>query len=621
MSNSIAKIQCVNKKCQTINLLENTFCSKCKTPIIKRYLRIGGNVEKNYEKGKLINDRFLLWESQIVIDTKPDVVPLFPDTIPEIITPYLKLFSHRLHVPQIYGFIDDSFQQWLLEYESIPLDDAGHLIHPELFPSIELSLFPASSLRQVSWLWQIILLWTPLEKQKVLSSLFHPNNIRVGGGIIKLQELIRDSESSPTFKDLGNLWEHWLTKFNPLIQEVMGKIILSLQENLLDDSAKILAILDQVLYILGNNYYQRKFKLVTVTDAGKKRKNNEDACYPPVDSLKEIKSGIDTLTIVCDGLGGQEKGEIASSLSIEIIQKQLEKDYKKTLKETLNNKHWTPLIDSQKIFKAISKANDAINEINNKEKRKDRERMGTTVVMAMAIAHEAYFAYVGDSRIYWITQDSCHQVTVDDDLATREVRLGYGFYRQLINNPQTGALLQALGMGASRKLKVHIRRFVLDEDSVFLLCSDGLSDFERVEQYWKSEVLPIIKKEIDVEKAAKKILNIGLQTNGHDNITIALLQCSIEPKIPEDYEGKLTWQYLQEIIPDLPHPQGKLSLDKTNTKPPLNSINLPLSKSTLIIIISSIILVIGLILWNQHKSSNNESRNQELIYSTLEKKN
>lgn len=621
MSNSIAKIQCVNKRCQTINLLEDTFCSKCKTPIIKRYLRIGGNVEKDYEVGKLINDRFLVWESNIVIDTKPDLPSLFPDTVPENIAPYLKLFSHRLHVPQIYGFLEDSFEQWLLEYESIPLDDKGHLIHPELYPSIELSLFQASSLRQVSWLWQIILLWTPLEKQKVLSSLFHPNNIRVGGGIIKLQELIADDESSPSLKDLGNLWEHWITKFNPLIQEVMGKIILSLQENLLEDSTKLLAILDQVLYILGNNYYQRKFKLVTVTDAGKKRKNNEDACYPAVDSLKEIKSGIDTLTIVCDGLGGQEKGEIASHLAIEIMQKELEQDYKKTLKETLNNKHWTPLIDSQKIFNAISKANDTINQINNKEKRKDRERMGTTVVMAMAIAHEAYFAYVGDSRIYWITQDSCHQVTVDDDLATREVRLGYGFYRQLINNPQTGALLQALGMESSRKLKVHIRRFVLDEDSVFLLCSDGLSDFERVEQYWKSEVLPIIKKEIDVEEAAKKILKMGLQKNGHDNITIGLLQCSIEQKTPEDYEGKLTWEYLQEIIPDLPQPQGKLPLDKTNTKQGLNSIDLPLSKSTLIIIISSIILVIGLIFWQQNKSSQNKSLNLDLIYSTLEIKN
>lgn len=148
-----------------------------------------------------------------------------------------------------------------------------------------------------------------------------------------------------------------------------------------------------------------------------------------------------------------------------------------------------------------------------------------------------------------------------------------------------------------------------------------MSDFERVEQYWKSEVLPIIRQEIDVEEGAKKILEMGLEKNGHDHITIALLQCSIEAKTPEDYEGKLTWEYLQEIIPYLPQPQGKLLLDQTNIKSSLSSINLPLSKSTLIIIISSIILVIGLIFWQQNKTSQNKSLNQDQIYSNLEKKN
>ncbi|MGI0481928.1 PP2C family protein-serine/threonine phosphatase [Geminocystis sp. CENA526] len=608
MTISIAKIQCVNKRCRKLNLLGDALCNECQTPIVKRYLRIGGNIDKEYSVGELINDRFFVCQPSIVIDTKPDISPIFPENVPETITPYLKLFSHRLHVPQIYGFLDNTFEQWLLEYESIPLDEKGNLIHPELFPSLELSLFQVSALRQISWLWQIILLWNPLEKQKVLSSLFYPHNLRVGGGIIKLRELIPDNESKPTLKDLGNLWENWITRFNPLIKEILEKIVLSLQENLLETPNQVLDILDQVLYILGNNYYQRKFKLITATDAGKKRKNNEDSCYPSVDSLKEINSGIDTLTIVCDGLGGQEKGEIASHLAIEIMQKQLEEDYKKTLKETLNNKHWTPLIDSKKILKAISKANDIITTINNKEKRKDRERMGTTVVMSMAIAHEVYFAYVGDSRIYWITKDSCHQVTVDDDLATREVRLGYGFYRQLINNPQTGALLQALGMESSRKLKVHIRRFVLDEDSVFLLCSDGLSDFDRVEQYWKTEILPIIQEEIDIEEGIKKILDMGLRKNGHDNITISLLQCKIEQKTPEDYEGKLTWQYLQEIIPNLPQPKGQLT-PHNKAKSLFDSIELPLSKPTLIIIISVIVVIIGLILVHQNKSSQNKSLN------------
>lgn len=614
MTTMIAEIRCVNRRCNASNLLENTFCHRCQTPLIKRYLRIGGTLTKKYHIGELVENRFFVYLPNVVIDTKPSLIPIFPENVPDEIAPYLKLFSHRLHIPQIYGYIDKEFSRCLLEYENIPLDDKGNLVYPELFPAIEFSFLNASPLRQVNWLWQIVQLWKPLAKTKVLSSLFLPNNIKVAGGIIKLIELKFDDNKNPNLVDLGNLWANWLPKLNPLVQETIEKIILSLQQNLLDDTEEILVILDQVLYILGNSYYQRKYQIITASDPGKKRNNNEDACYPKINNLKNTRSSLETLAIVCDGLGGQDDGEIASNMAIEIIQKELEDSYKKTLKETLQNKHWTPLIDAEKIYHAVSKANDKITNINNTKKRQEKERMGTTTVITMAIAHEIYLAHVGDSRIYWITGDSCHQVTVDDDLATREVRLAHGFYREVIRNPQTGALLQALGMESSRRLKVHIRRFILDENCIFLLCSDGLSDYDRVEQYWQSEILPIIKQEITIEEAVKKILDIGINKNGHDNVTIALLHCQLEEKKPDDHDGELSWQYLQEIVPNLPQPKGQIKLNKTTNISSHNLTNLQLNQPKIILlIISLIVIILGIFLLNQNKSSQNKS----MIYETL----
>lgn len=614
MTNTIAEIRCVNRRCKALNLLENTFCHRCQTPLVKRYLRMGGTLNKEYHIGELVENRFFVCQPNIVIDTKPGVIPIFSEYIADEIKPYLKLFSHRLHIPQIYGYIDQNFSAWLLEYENIPLDYSGNLVYPDLFPAIESSFLNASSLRQVNWLWQMVQLWKPLTKRKVLSSLFLPNNLKVGGGIIKLIELKVDDSSNPSLVDLGNLWADWLPKLNPLIQDTIEKIILSLQQDLIDDIDKVLVILDQVLYILGNSYYQRKYQIITATDTGKRRSNNEDSCYPQVNKLKNTRSSLETLTIVCDGLGGQDNGEIASNMAIETIQKELEDSYKKTLKETLQNKHWTPLIDAEKIYLGVSKANDKITEINNIKKRKDKQRMGTTTVITMAIAHEIYLAHVGDSRIYWITKDSCHQVTVDDDLATREVRLGHGFYREVIRNPQTGALLQALGMDSSRRLKVHIRRFILDENCVFLLCSDGLSDYDRVEQYWQSEILPIIKEEITIEEAAKKILDIGINKNGHDNVTIALLHCQLEEKKPDEHDGKLSWQYLQEIIPDLPQPKEEIKFNKTEIIKMNNGINIQFNQQKIILlIIGLVVIVLGIFFLNQNKPSQNKS----MIYENL----
>ncbi len=600
-----AEIRCVNRRCKTLNSLENTFCHRCQTPLIKRYLRICGTLTRQYTIGELIENRFFVCGSNIVIDTKPALVPIFPESIPDEMIPYLKLFSHRLYLPQIYGYIDKEFSAWLLEYESVPLDNKGNLIYAQLFPPIELSFFRASALRQVSWLWQMVQIWKPLSKHKVLSSLFLPNNIKISGGIIKLIELKLDEDYSPTLKDLGSLWSNWLPKLNPLVQQVIGKIVLCLQQKLVDNPDKLLAIFDQVLYILGNNYYQRNYQIITASDPGKKRGNNEDSCYPTPQNLRNTRSSLDTLNIVCDGLGGQEDGEIASAMAIDIIKNELENSYKKTLTETLQNKFWTPLIDAGKLHNAVSKANDKISNINNAKKRKDKERMGTTTVISMAIAHEVYLAYVGDSRIYWITEDSCHQVSVDDDLATKKVRMGMGFYRKVITNPQTGALLQALGMESSNKLQVHIRRFILDENCIFLLCSDGLSDFDRIEQYWRSEILPILKKEVNIEDAAQKILNIGVNKNGHDNVTLALLHCQLEEKKPDEHDGELTWQYLLEIIPDLPQPKGEIKLNQKQKV--IKKFNFNFEQPKIILIISLIIILSGVFIWYKSQSSQKKS--------------
>jgi protein phosphatase len=63
---------------------------------------------------------------------------------------------------------------------------------------------------------------------------------------------------------------------------------------------------------------------------------------------------------------------------------------------------------------------------------------------------------------------------------------------------------------------------------VFLLTSDGLSDFDRVEDYWETEILPILKAEADIASVAEKLVEIANTKNGHDNVTIALVHCQVK---------------------------------------------------------------------------------------------
>lgn len=603
MTNLETNIYCTNPKCNTLNSLNNQFCSQCNTPIIKRYLWTLGETPQLHSINSLIDDRYLVQENKVLLDTKPGILPNFPNDIPAELNSYLKLLPYRLHLPQIYGYIDKKEPIWLLEYSSISLNKNGELSNPKLFPSLQEVWGEISPLQQLNLLWQMIQLWQPLSSHKVVSSLLNDNLLRVNGSLIQLLELQPDFNDSSSLQRLGDLWLKLSENCHKNIDSFVKNLAVSILRKIITQPEKILNILDQAIYKYSQESFNYQYKIITATHTGKKRGQNEDACYPSPKIFKKVSEGIDSLAIVCDGLGGQDSGEIASKLAIKIISEELINSPKAEAINEENNEIFNPLMNGEKIINALHKANDEINEKNNQENRKKLARMGTTAVMSLALKHEIYLGYVGDSRIYWINDQNCYQVTVDDDLASREVRLGYSCYREAIKYPQNGALLQALGTSDSQNLHPHVQRFILDQNSVFLLCSDGLSDFDRVEEYWQSEILPILNGEIDLAKAAKNLLNIGIKKNGHDNVTLALVYCQIEPK-ENSSENSLSWDDIKQIIPDLPLISDILLEE---IKPQKKLFN-PSNKSTNLVqlsLLSLIIISFGILIFMQWESIKN----------------
>ena len=509
MQNWAATIQCSNPHCQAKNPGSNQLCHQCRTPLVKRYLWMLGVAEVPI--GELIGERYRLEQPRVVLDTQPGLPPQVPSDIPEAIASYLRLFPYRLHVPQVYGVIDPqaSRQIWLLEYGTVPTDALGRLKNEQITPKLDQVWQQTTALRQLNWLWQIATLWQPLHSQKVASSLLNPTLLRVNGGIIQLLQLQPD-EQTPTLKQLGQLWSEWIDKASVSLTQFLQQLCEQLIEGRINQPEPLLAILEQGLRQSGQNS-TRTYQIYTATDTGPQRDHNEDACYPVAGQLVESQGGLDSLTIVCDGLGGQDGGEIASQLAIQALPQAV-----KALASNI----------SSGLEQALYNVNDLISQHNDQEQRHEQQRMGTTVVMTLAWDQEMYLSHVGDSRIYRITANGCHQVTVDDDVASQEVRLGSAIYRNAIRSPHTGALLQALGIDSSTFLHPTVQRLVLDEDCVFLLCSDGLSDGERVEQYW-GEIVPILQHRGQLETVGKRLLTIANGQNGHDNVTIALVYCQV----------------------------------------------------------------------------------------------
>jgi protein phosphatase len=569
-SNTVLNIQCPNNNCKQSNPQTNKFCTSCSTPIIKRYLRILGDQGKSYQIGELLGDRYILVSEGIVLDTKPGIVPKSPTIVPSEIIPYLKLFVYRLHTPQIFGYIplsEENYDEaiWLLEYGTVPTDEEGTLIYEDLLPEIKQFWKGASALRQLNWLWQTAQLWEPLASKEVVSSLLNFSLLRVNGPNLQLIDLEKDGDVIPSLEDLGQLWRtQLLPNCSPSIRDFFLQLCISLEGGFIKNSEQLTIVLDQALREYAQLPIKRTYQIYTCTDVGKVREHNEDACYPPPNrKVFSDKGGGETLAIVCDGLGGQEGGEIASNAAIEIIERKMNAPFVSEVPEAKG-----ALANIRLIEEAISQANNIISKRNDSENRQARRRMGTTVVLSIAHDHEMYLGHIGDSRIYWITKTGCHQVTVDDDLASMEVRMGFAVHRDLAQYGTSGALTQALGMSSSEKLRTTVQRLVIDDDCVFLLCSDGLSDFDRVEQYWETEILPIVQGEIDVEKAGKHLLEIAREKNGHDNITFALVHCQVK-EIPTEEKNSITWSAIQSALPTIAIASPDIQSDLPSFTPPL----------------------------------------------------
>ncbi|MDJ0554751.1 MAG: protein phosphatase 2C domain-containing protein [Microcoleaceae cyanobacterium MO_207.B10] len=480
----------------------------------KHYLWAVGEGLKAYRPGEIIAARYQVQRGRIWLDTQPEQMPEMPEEIPGTIEPYLRLFPYRLHIPQVYGLASIIAKKgkkdiWLLERG--PITPGGE----SLMPEIAVVWKEATPMRQLSWLWQIAQLWQPLNVQKVASSLINLENVRAEGPLVRLLELKADKKPV-TLQQLGKLWQKRLSNTHPVIEKFFKQLCEQMVAGDVQNADQLIAQLDKALVASGRTY-NRTIHITTATDTGPNRSHNEDSCYPPHQTITSNPPSSNKVAIVCDGIGGQDGGEEASGLAIKVLKQQLE-----YIPE--NGDHLTI---TNKLEDSICAANDAICDRNDNEERHGRHRMGTTLVMAMAYLHELYITHVGDSRAYWITLNGCYQVTLDDDVATRQVRLGYSLYLDAINQAASGALVQALGITSSATLHPTVQRFPINEDSIFLICSDGLSDKDRVEEYWETEILPVLQGKVDLAVARDRLIQIANTQNGHDNVTVALIHYQV----------------------------------------------------------------------------------------------
>ena len=495
-------------------------------PFKKYVLALGPG--RDVPPGQSVNERYWVLSPGVWQDTQAPEPPDYPETVSAAALPYLRAYPHQLHIPTVYG------ECTLVDGPILLLDNAPLDRHGRFLPTLGAAWNDATPFRQAYWCWQLFNLWPHLFGMNMAASLTAPEAIHIDGWRVRLSTL---RPGQPPLQELATLVATLLPKAAPTVASQLQPI--------LDQCNGSQPTFDRLLEQLNRVVLAHAMHIPLMTEvAGStssgKLPQNEDACYPSQSELERSNTAdlpsLPRIAIVCDGVGGHAGGEIASQTVVRSLQLQL----RGLLAEIADQREpLAPYVVMGQIEAAIRVANNLVATQNDSQRRTERQRMGTTLVAAVMVpqriptpngdqeVNELYIAHVGDSRAYWITPEACHLLTVDDDVAGREITAGKSYPAAARSRQEAGALTQALGTREAESLTPHIERFILDETGVLLLCSDGLSDNQQVEASWANYIGLIVKNIVPLPTAVESWVELANQKNGHDNVAVVLMNCTI----------------------------------------------------------------------------------------------
>ena len=251
------------------------------------------------------------------------------------------------------------------------------------------------------------------------------------------------------------------------------------------------------------------FIVSATTDIGISKSTNQDSL-----SVKVINTpqGRMTFAILCDGMGGLEKGEVASASVIRAfdawVYNELPKLCEQPLEDSVIREQWNAIITSQ---------NETIKAFGARQ----GVRLGTTVVAVLITQSRYYAINVGDSRLYEIV-DGVKQITADHTFVAREVALGNMTEEQALVDERRSVLLQCVG--ASDEVYPDMFFGEPVQNAVYMLCSDGFRHEITADEIFAALQPGVLFDENTMNTHAQQLIELNKTRQERDNISLAMIR-------------------------------------------------------------------------------------------------
>jgi len=254
-----------------------------------------------------------------------------------------------------------------------------------------------------------------------------------------------------------------------------------------------------------------------LTDVGRHREHNEDhfLVHPPLD-----------LYVVCDGMGGNQAGEVASALATTSLENFFHATKSGALPPEVPDDPAVPLA-ARRLVAGVRKANGDVHEISST--RREHKGMGSTLVAVHLSRDTAqvHIAHVGDSRCYRVRGGQILQLTRDHSLIGDALAWNPNLSELEIAKLPKNIISRALGL--RRTVEVDLKTETTVPGDIYLLCSDGLCGMIR-----DAEILEAILLCDDLATACESLIALANEAGGSDNITAVLvrIEADANPSAP-----------------------------------------------------------------------------------------
>ncbi|MBQ8209618.1 MAG: serine/threonine-protein phosphatase [Clostridia bacterium] len=245
------------------------------------------------------------------------------------------------------------------------------------------------------------------------------------------------------------------------------------------------------------------------TDIGIVKSTNQDSL-----SVKVINTpnGRIAFAILCDGMGGLAKGEVASASVIRAFDQWVYNE----LSSVYNG-----AVDAQALKVRWEKILLEQNNIIKQYGARQGVKLGTTVVVMLITNSEYYIMNVGDSRAYEIS-DSLKQLTNDQTFVAREVALGNMTPEQAEVDERRSVLLQCIGASEEVYPDFFVGRSCLN--ATYMLCSDGFRHEITPDEIYAKFHPDMLLNDVAMNQNTLDLIELNKQRNERDNISVVLVR-------------------------------------------------------------------------------------------------